>query len=84
MHPRNGVLERLGVYIRGHLGSDLVSKRYIPFLKDGMHAANIDPVSSFEMTHCRILTRANHADHGLVIVVEDEVGGLCHQDAAIV
>ena len=74
MSPRHGVLERLGMDIRRHLGSDLIGKRNVPFLKDRMHPANADAVSTLQMTHGRILVCADHPDHGLIVVVEDEVG----------
>ena len=49
--------------IRGHLGSDLIGKRHVA-----------DAMGTFQVTHSRILARANHSDHGLIVVVEDEVG----------
>ena len=70
MSPGNGVLERLGMNIRSHLGGDLVSKRHIALLEDGMHPPNADAMGTFQMTHSRILARANHPDHGLVVVIE--------------
>ena len=73
MSPRHGVLERLGMDIRSHLGSDLISKRHIAFLEDRVHPANADAMGSLQVTHGGILARANHSNHGLVIVVEDEV-----------
>ena len=73
MSPRNGVLERLGMNIRSHLGGDLVSKRHIALLEDGMHPPTADAMGTFQMTHGRILARANHPDHGLIVVIEDEV-----------
>ena len=74
MGPRHGVLERLGMDIRRHLGSDLIGKRNVSFLKDGVHPTNADAVGTLQMTHSRILARADHPDHGLIVVVEDEVG----------
>ena len=68
--------------VRGHLGGDFASKGHVPCLKDGMHPANTDTVSTFEMTHRWILACTNHSNHGLVVVIEDEVGVLppicCH------
>ena len=72
--PGNGVLERFGMNIRSHLGGDFVGKGNVPLLKDGMHPANADAMCTFQMTHSRILAHANHRDHGLVVVIEDEVG----------
>ena len=74
MGPRHGVLERLGMNIRSHLGSDLVSKRHIALLEDRVHPANADAMGSLQVTHGRILARANHPNHGLVVVIKDEVG----------
>ena len=77
--PGNGVLERFGMNIRSHLGGDFVGKGNVPLLKDGMHPANAVAMCTFQMTHSRILARANHPDHGLVVVIEDEVGASCCQ-----
>ena len=74
MSPRHGVLERLGMDIRSHLGSDLIGKRHIALLEDRMHPANADAMGSLQVAHGRILARANHSNHGLVVVIEDEVG----------
>ena len=74
MRPRHGILKGLGVDVRSHLVSDFVGKRDVPFLKYGMHPTNADPVRTLQMAHGRILARTNHTDHGLIVVVEDEVG----------
>ena len=79
------ILEGLGMNIRGHLGSDFIGKRDIPFRKDGMHPADANPMSAFKVTHGGILARAYHADHGLIVVVvrrRRRSWGLCHQAAA--
>ena len=60
--------------IRRHLGSDLIGKRNVAFLEDRMHPAYTDTVSTFQMTHRRIPAGADHTDHGLTVVVKDEVG----------
>ena len=64
-----GVLARLGMNIRSHLGGDLISKRHVTLLEDGMHPPNAYAMGTFQVTHSRILARANHS-----VVVEDEVG----------
>ena len=71
--PRNGVLERLGMDIRIHLGGDLISKGNVVLLEDGMHPPNADAMGTFQVAHCWILSRANHPDHGLIVVI-DNVG----------
>ena len=83
MSPRHGVLERLGMDIRSHLGSDLIGKRHVALLEDRMHPANADAMGSLQVAHGRILARANHSNHGLVVVIKDEVGSVppscCHR-----
>ena len=44
--PGNGVLERFSMDIRRHLGGDLISKRHIALLEDGMHPPNADAMRS--------------------------------------
>ena len=73
MRPRHRVLKGFGVNVSGPFGGNLIGKRNIPFLKDGMHPTNTDPVRAFKMTHSGVLSSADDADHGLVVVVEDEV-----------
>ena len=72
--PGNGVLERFGMDIRSHLGRDRISKGNVAFLENGMHPPNADAMGAFQVAHSRILARANHPDHGLIVVIEDEVG----------
>ena len=60
--------------IRSHLGVDLISKGNVALLENGMHPPNVDAMGTFQVAHSRILARANHPDHGLIVVIEDEVG----------
>ena len=60
MSPRDGVLERLGMDIRSHLGSDFIGKRHVALLEDRVHPTNADAMGSLQVAHSRILARANH------------------------
>ena len=79
MSPRHGVLERLGMYVRSHLGGDFIGKRHIALLKYGVHPANADAMRAFQMTHSWVLACSDHPDHGLVVVIEDKIGILTAQ-----
>ena len=46
MSPRNGVLERLGMDIRSHLGGNFVGKGDVTLLEDGAHPANADAMGT--------------------------------------